>query len=93
MRKKIIIAAVLAVATLSFCLFSGGCTGCGNKTLFDTTYTFEYAIISLPNGEVVEGEVKEWSDYEDGDQLQIKLEDGNIYLVHSEDCVLMTEKN
>lgn len=92
MRKKIISCAALAVATLSICLFSTGCTGCGNKTFFDTTYTYEYAMISLPNGETVEGKVKEWSDYEDGDQLQIKFEDGNTYLVHSEDCALMVNK-
>lgn len=91
MRKKIIATTVLAAAMLSICLLSSGCTGCGNKTLLDVTYTYKYAIISLPNGEVVEGKVKEWSDYEDGDQLQIKLENGNTYLVHSGDCVLMTE--
>lgn len=92
MRKKIITTVALAATTLAICLFTSGCTLCGNQTFWDTTYTFNYAVISLPNGEVVEGEVKEWGDYEDSDQLQIKLEDGNTYLVHSEDCVLMTEK-
>lgn len=92
MKKKIITTAILAATTLAICLFTSGCTGCGNKTFFDTTYTFEYAMITLPNGEVVEGEVKEWSDYEDGDQVQIKLKNGNTYLVHSEDCALMVNK-
>lgn len=92
MKKKIISCAALAVTALSICLLSTGCTGCGNKTFFDTTYTYEYAMISLPNGETVEGKVKEWSDYEDGDQLQIKFENGNTYLVHSEDCALMVNE-
>jgi len=64
--------------------------GCGNQQLFDTTYTFDYAIIGLPNGEVVEGEVESWNDY-DGEQLQIVI-DGATYLTHSENIVLIAEK-
>ena len=64
-------------------------TGCGNKDLFDTVYTFDYCIIKLPNGEVKEGKVINWKDYSDGDQLQVKLEDGNTYLVHSLNCTLI----
>lgn len=64
--------------------------GCGNQQLFDTTYTFDYAIIGLPNGEVVEGEVESWNDY-DGEQLQIVI-DGATYLTHSENIVLIEEK-
>jgi len=67
-----------------------GLSGCGNKTLFDTVYTFRYGIISLPNGEVIEGKVTRWTDYEDGDQLQITI-DGQTYLVHSANVVLMTQ--
>lgn len=84
--KKKIVSIILASA-----LIGSFVVGCGNKTFFDTTYTFDYAIISLPNGEVVEGEIKEWCDYEDGDQLQIKMKDGSTYLVHAEDCVLIAD--
>lgn len=66
-------------------------SGCGNKQIFDTTYTFNKAIISLPNGEVIEGEIDSWTDYEDGDQIQVKI-DGVTYLVHSSDIVLIKEK-
>jgi hypothetical protein len=65
-------------------------TGCGNKQMFDTTYKFDKAIISLPNGNVVEGKVESWTDYEDGDQIQVKI-NGVIYLVHSSDVVLIAE--
>ena len=65
--------------------------GCGNKKLLDTTYTFEYAIISLPNGETVEGEIESWKDYE-GEQLQITFENGETYLVSSFNAVLKTTK-
>ena len=65
-------------------------TGCGNKTLFDTTYSFEEVIAVLPNGEVIEGKLDSWTDYEDGDQLQIKV-NGITYLVHSTNCVLISK--
>lgn len=60
----------------------------GGYDYFDTTRRFDYAIISLPNGEIVEGEVESWRDFEDGDQIQVKI-GGDVYLVHSEDVVLI----
>lgn len=65
-------------------------TGCGNRQVFDTTYTFDRAVINLPNGEVVEGKVTSWKDYEDGDQIQVKIGD-KTYLVHSSNIVLIAE--
>ena len=62
-------------------------TGCGNQQLIDTTYRFDRAIISLPNGEIIDGKVQSWKDY-DGDQLQVKI-NGKTYLVHSEDVALI----
>jgi major membrane immunogen (membrane-anchored lipoprotein) len=64
---------------------------CGNKDMFDTVYTYDYAIIAFPDGTSKKVEIKQWTDYEDGDQLQIKATDGTVYLVHSEDCVLVQE--
>lgn len=83
--KKILVTIMitLLVATTLF--------GCGNKQIFDTTYKFDRAIISLPNGDIVEGEVDGWTDYEDGDQIQVKI-NGVTYLVHSSDVVLIKEK-
>ena len=63
------------------------CTGCGNHQFIDTTWTYNYAIIELPNGEIVEGKVESWNDYE-GEQLQVKI-NGIIYLTNSFHCVLM----
>lgn len=65
-------------------------TGCGNKDMFDTVYTYDRAIIALPDGEVVDGEVQNWKDYADGDQIQVKINDV-VYLVHAENVVLMNE--
>lgn len=61
-----------------------------NKQIFDMTYTFDRAIISLPNGEVISGNVNSWTDFEDGDQIQVKI-DGKAYLVHSMNIVLISE--
>ena len=62
-------------------------TSC-NKNLIDMTYSYDYAYIELPNGQVVEGEVTSWCDYEDGDQLQVTI-NHTTYLVHSSHCVLV----
>ena len=80
---------ILAI-TLVLMMFVATLSGC-NKQMFDTTYSFDKAIISLPNGQVIEGTVDSWTDYEDGDQIQVKI-DGVTYLVHSEDIVLIKEK-
>ena len=82
--KKIIAMLLAIIAILSITLLSG----C-NKQIMDLTYSYEYAIIGLPNGEVVEGKVSSWTDYEDGDQLQVKI-NGKTYLVHSSNVVLIS---
>lgn len=84
--KKKIIAAILG-ATLIIGV-AGATGGCGNKDMWDTVYTYDHAIISLQNGEIVEGRVESWSDYEDGDQLQITI-DGKTYLEHSSNVDLI----
>lgn len=80
MKKYICVAltAVLLIAVLCGC----------NKQIIDTTYKFNKAVISLPNGEIIEGEVQSWIDYEDGDQIQVKI-DGKTYLVHSSNIALI----
>ena len=64
-------------------------TGC-NKQMVDLTYSYERAVLSLPNGEVIEGKVSSWTDFEDGDQIQVKIA-GKTYLVHSSNVVLISE--
>lgn len=76
--KKTILAIMFATMLLA---------GCGNMQMLDTVYTYNYAIIQLPNGEIVEGEVESWTDYDDGEQLQVKI-NGVYYLCSSYNCVL-----
>ena len=61
-----------------------------NKQLWDSTYSFERAIINLPNGSIIEGAVSSWKDFEDGDQIQVKI-DGITYLTHISNVCLISE--
>ena len=58
--------------------------------MVDLTYSYERAILSLPNGQIVEGKVTSWTDFEDGDQIQVRI-DGKTYLVHSSNIVLISD--
>ena len=83
--KKVIAVLLCVIALLSVMLI----TGC-NKQVVDLTYSYERAILQLPNGEVIEGRVSSWTDFEDGDQIQVKI-DGKTYLVHSSNIVLISD--
>lgn len=84
--KKIFVAIVAIV----LCCVLFGCDGTYNKQVFDTTYSFNKAILSLPNGEVVTGKVQSWLDFEDSDQIQVTI-DGVTYLVFSSNIALISE--
>lgn len=77
--KKII----CIILALVFILILTAC----NHQVIDTTWNFNYAIIKLPNGDIVEGKCDSWKDYDNSDQLQIKI-DGVQYLVHACNAVL-----
>ena len=85
MRKKPLVIAALALAA-AVLLVLAGC----NKQMVDLTYSYERAILCLPNGEIIEGRVSSWTDFEDGDQIQVKI-DGKTYLVHSSNIVLISD--
>ena len=74
MKKRVALIIFLAIILIS-------CTGCYNKQFIDITCHYDRAIIYLPNGEVVEGRVNSWRDFEDGDSIQIKI-GGKTYLTH-----------
>ena len=83
---KKLTACLLMLASLLAGLVLSGC----NKQVVDLTYSYERAILSLPNGEVIEGRVTSWTDFEDGDQIQVRI-DGKTYLVHSSNVVLISD--
>jgi hypothetical protein len=61
-----------------------------NRTIIDLTDAYDRAIIELPNGQIVEGKVESCTDYTDSDQIQVKV-NGKIYLVHSNNVVLIKD--
>ena len=88
MKKTVItvMSVILALVLVAGLVLLAGC----NKHMVDLTYSYNRAILSLPNGEVVEGKVSSWTDFEDGDQIQVKI-DGKTYLVHSSNIVLISD--
>lgn len=82
MKKILAIFLAMTLMLVSLC-------SCGNKDLFDTNYTFDTAIITMPDGTGLTIKIKNWTDYEDGEQLQITATDGTVYLVSSYNCILI----
>ena len=80
--KKIIFALVL----IFMVVLMSGC----NKQMIDLNYKFDKAYISLPNGQCVEGKIDSWTDFEDGDQIQLKI-DGKTYLTHISNVVMVND--
>lgn len=62
--------------------------GCGNRTVWDTTYSFNRAIISMADGTVIKGKVQSWQEYENSDAIQVKI-DGKTYYTHLQNVVLI----
>ena len=83
------------IAIIVFMLIFALClTGCqiGNRKIgFDTTQTFHWAIIQLGNGELIEGSVDSWRDFEESDVVQVTIK-GNTYLTHYSNVILSTER-
>lgn len=79
----IIVIAVIVITILGFRTYT-------NRSLFDVTQSFEQAMIRMPDGEIVKGRVQSWMDYEDGDQIQVRISD-KTYLTHIANVVLISE--
>lgn len=83
MGKKamcILLAIILVIAVL----FLAGC----NQQIIDTTYSFDSAIITMPDGTMISGKVESWKDYTDSDAVQVKI-DGKTYYTFLGNVVLI----
>lgn len=76
--KKFIVKLAVVMALLP------GLSGC-NKTVFDTNYVFDKVHL-YETGKCYK--IKEWKDYE-GEQLQVKLEDGTVVLTSAQKAMLI----
>ena len=75
---------------LTITMIASLCCACGNRTTFDTTWTFERAVIFLPDGEKIEGAVSTWRDYGESDMVRVTI-GGKTYLTHSANVILISE--
>lgn len=62
-----------------------------DELLVDVTYNYTYGYVELPNGECVEGTVDSWTDYDDSNQIQVKI-DGVTYFTDMTRVVLTTKE-
>lgn len=84
--KKVIMCTILVV------MFLVGATAYawGNQSWWDTTYSFEYVQIAMPDGTYIDGKCQSWQDYEDSDVVQVQVND-KVYLTHYMNVVLVSE--
>ena len=92
MNKKIVVVCasfIVAIIVLMFFVCSNA-YAFSNHSWFDTTYSFEYVQIAMPDGSVIEGKCQSWQDYENSDVVQVKVND-KVYLTHYMNVVLISE--
>ena len=77
--KKLLILPILAT-----CIY----TGC-NRDMFDTVWSYDTAVTRWPDGTMKTIKIRQWRDYQDGEQIQITDRDGNVYLLSSFNTVLI----
>lgn len=88
---SLVLTIILAATILITC---AGCSNAGfNRQLIDLNYRYNYAIISLMNGELIEGPIQSWRDYDDSDMIQVTFTDGNIYYSHGSNILLVYDPN
>ena len=89
MKRVLCVLLVIIMAVTLFCACEITYAE-GGPQLMDTTLTYEYAYVALPNGETVEGKPTSWIDYENSDTIQIVI-NGKTYLTHYTNVVLVSE--
>ncbi|MHB9781736.1 lipoprotein [Streptococcus sp. 10F2] len=72
---------------LSLCVLVS-LSGCGNKDVFSSEYTFDSAQIRMPNGDLIEGEVDKWAHDSDNDNVRVTFKNGKSYYTSSSNVVL-----
>lgn len=86
-----IIGLLILAAAIVFGVVKGYKAMNSNKDLWQADYNFKKVVIKLPNDEVVNGEVEEWTTYDNKDTVKVKLKNGKQYLGHSSDIVLYND--
>ena len=86
MNKKYILLVVALLISLIVL------SSCGNRQVgIDTNQTFTTALINL-GGEWKTVSVKSWRDFDNGDEVQIITSNGEVYLTHYVNVILVNKK-
>lgn len=85
-KATIILVTIVVIFVVLFVLYVD--LRIGNRQLIDTTQRFDYAMIKLADGELVEGRVDSWMDFENSDQIQLTI-NGTTYLTHCMNVTLI----
>lgn len=85
-KKTIFILGTIAVTV--FIVYIAANVRIGNKRIVDINYSYDRAMIRMPDGNIMDIEISDWTDYE-GEQLQVVDKAGNVFLVSSYNCVLV----
>lgn len=82
------IVTIIAICVLIGMIIFGLFSVFTNRQIIDTAQRFDHAMIKLADGEIVEGRVDSWMDYENSDQIQVTI-NGTTYLIHSMNVTLI----
>lgn len=63
----------------------------GNEQVIDTNWRYNWAILQLGNGELIEGSITSWKDFNESDMIQFTM-NGITYLTHSSNVILCTKQ-
>ena len=90
MKKKAIIVLVIILAVLLAGFLIYWEVSHGNRQLVDLHNRYQRAVIALPNGEVVDGRISSWLDFDDSDVIQVTI-DGKTYLTSYNNVCLISD--
>ncbi len=83
MKKIILVILLVAI------LFTATACTVGNRQVgIDTAQSFNRFKIVF-GGDVIDGNIKVWRDYDDSDVVQITASDGTVYLTHYMNVLMM----
>lgn len=86
MKKIIMPLSLAAVVVSSIFLLVGW-----NKSLFDTHWQFNTAVIKNLDGSCMTLKVQKWIDFPNSDMIQVETAD-KVYLTHSANVILIKNK-
>lgn len=90
MKKVINIITIACITVVIWVIVCFGSRTFSNRSWFDTVHSFEYGKVNAFDGEIVEGKVTRWLDYENSDMIEVTI-GGKTYMTHSSNVILISE--